>query len=264
MGNIGDMLRKTRETKGLSLQQVEEETNMRWKYIEALEEENYDVIPGQAYVKGFLRNYSAFLGLNPEEMLEHFKAKYEKESTPEQPEEKRPARKVRKDNKKSGLRLALLVGALLLIILGGWELWAAMGPNNNQQQSKPPEQSGQQANNNPAGQPTTPTPNEQVPQPSKQPLPAATPTDKPQPTENTQGVDITLKATGGQCWIGVITDGQRVFEGFLNNGESKNFKAKDKITIRYGNAGVVEVFQNGKSIGKPGVTGEVVNKEYLK
>jgi hypothetical protein len=77
-------------------------------------------------------------------------------------------------------------------------------------------------------------------------------------------VNITLKAAGGQCWIGVTTDGQKIFEGFLKNGESKNFKANDKMAIRYGNAGVVEVFQQGKSIGKPGAIGQVVNKEYLK
>jgi hypothetical protein len=142
-----------------------------------------------------------------------------------------------------------------------------MRPNTNQQQSKPPEQSGQQSTNNPAEQPTTPIPNAQVPQPSNQPStqpPDLTPTDIIQPTENTQGVDITLKATGGQCWIGVTTDGQKIFEGFLKNGESKNFKGNDKIAIRYGNAGVVEVFQQGKSIGKPGSIGQVVNKEYLK
>ncbi|HEX3031160.1 MAG TPA: helix-turn-helix domain-containing protein, partial [Bacillota bacterium] len=77
MGQFGEQLRSTRESKGLTLQQVEEETNMRWKYIEALEEENFDVIPGKAYVKGFLRNYAAFLELDPEEILEQYHANFE-------------------------------------------------------------------------------------------------------------------------------------------------------------------------------------------
>jgi cytoskeleton protein RodZ len=58
---IGEILRTERESRGLSLIDVEEETKIRAKYLQALEEENYDEIPGEAYCMGFLRNYARFL-----------------------------------------------------------------------------------------------------------------------------------------------------------------------------------------------------------
>lgn len=279
MGNIGEMLRKTREAKGLTLQQVEDETNMRWKYIEALEEGDYDVIPGQAYVKGFLRNYSAFLGLDPEEMLEHYKASLEKANAIQKTEEIREIKKTRRQNQKAQqggyTRLVVIGVALAVLIGGGWLLWAgtmASGPPN----TTPPEQTGQNKPPSGGGEQTKPPgtpaqPGGQVPpvQPGGQvtppPQPPATvpPPNQPPVTIPT-GVDLTLKAHGGQSWIAVFTDGQKVFEGFLKNGETKNFKAGNKIAVRYGNAGVVEVIHQGKSLGKPGGLGQVVNKEYTK
>ena len=67
MGELGDLLRETREEKGISLAQVEETTHIREKYLEALEEENFAAIPNEICVKGFLRNYSLYLGLDPVE-----------------------------------------------------------------------------------------------------------------------------------------------------------------------------------------------------
>ncbi|MCL5935149.1 MAG: DUF4115 domain-containing protein [Clostridia bacterium] len=272
MGKIGEILRKTREAKGLTLQQVEDETNMRWKYIEALEEENYEVIPGQAYVRGFLRNYSAFLGLDPEEMLEQYKASTEKAYAAPKAEEdwqtKRTGRKNKKGKQAGYTRLVVIGVAVAVLVGGGWLLWAgplapgpkAQPPNTSEQtkQNKPPAGQGQQTDPSktpaqPGGQVTPP------------PQPPATVTPPTQPPATLpQGVDLTLKANGGQSWIAVFTDGQKSFEGFLNNGETKNFTANNKIAVRYGNAGVVEVIHQGKSLGKPGGVGKVVNKEYTR
>ena len=74
VGELGDRLRKARENKGLSLEQVEEGTRIRRAFLEALEEEDFEKLPASAYVKGFIRNYAQFLGLDPEESLSHYRA----------------------------------------------------------------------------------------------------------------------------------------------------------------------------------------------
>lgn len=61
---IGEILKTTREKAGLSLEDVSLATYIRKSYLEALEEENFAVIPGTIYVKGLLRNYGDFLGLS--------------------------------------------------------------------------------------------------------------------------------------------------------------------------------------------------------
>ena len=69
MGKLGDLLRAARETKGLSLEQVEQKTRIRVKLLQALEQEAFDELPAPVFVKGFLRNYALLLGVDVEEAL---------------------------------------------------------------------------------------------------------------------------------------------------------------------------------------------------
>jgi transcriptional regulator with XRE-family HTH domain len=67
---IGGSLRTAREQRQLELSEVERATNIRVKYLAALEEERYDVLPGPAYAKGFLRTYADFLELDGSQFVE--------------------------------------------------------------------------------------------------------------------------------------------------------------------------------------------------
>jgi transcriptional regulator with XRE-family HTH domain len=71
---IGRRLQAARDAKGISLQNVEEETRIRRKYLEALEGGNEANLPGEAYLKGFLRTYGNFLGLDGPALVEQYKA----------------------------------------------------------------------------------------------------------------------------------------------------------------------------------------------
>ncbi|MDD4260829.1 MAG: helix-turn-helix domain-containing protein, partial [Syntrophaceticus schinkii] len=75
---IGEILRTERESRGLSLIDVEEETKIRAKYLQALEEENYDEIPGEAYCMRFLRNYARFLEIDPEPLIYQYRCQAKK------------------------------------------------------------------------------------------------------------------------------------------------------------------------------------------
>ncbi|GAG98615.1 unnamed protein product [marine sediment metagenome] len=66
MKDIGNFLRERREAKGISLIEVEKDLKIRKKYLQALEEGNVDVIPGKAYLIGYLRNYCKYLGVDEE------------------------------------------------------------------------------------------------------------------------------------------------------------------------------------------------------
>ena len=69
----GDVLRRTREHYGLSIDDVEKHLHIRRSYLEALEEGAYDVLPGRVYALGFVRSYSDFLGLDGNKMIQLFK-----------------------------------------------------------------------------------------------------------------------------------------------------------------------------------------------
>ena len=64
MFEIGNSLREARLRQTLDFPEVEQATKIRGKYLRALEDEQFDILPGQTYVKGFLRTYSEYLGLD--------------------------------------------------------------------------------------------------------------------------------------------------------------------------------------------------------
>jgi len=69
MESPGEKLKTARNEKGLSIDQVSHDTNITNRYIQALEDENYGVFPGEPYVIGFLKNYSAYLELDVQKIL---------------------------------------------------------------------------------------------------------------------------------------------------------------------------------------------------
>lgn len=68
--DIGAVLRQARSERGLSLEEVQEATKIRVRYLEGLEREDYDVLPAAVYVRGFLKTYANYLGLDGEELIQ--------------------------------------------------------------------------------------------------------------------------------------------------------------------------------------------------
>lgn len=73
-GEIGETLRERRMAMKIDVHEVEEETKIRAKYLRALENEEYNLLPGQAYVKSFLRTYAEYLGLDSRELVDQYRA----------------------------------------------------------------------------------------------------------------------------------------------------------------------------------------------
>jgi Helix-turn-helix domain len=76
MFELGNSLREARSRQGLGYPQVELATKIRSKYIRALEEEEFDVLPAETYVKGFLRTYADFLGLDGQLYVEEYESRF--------------------------------------------------------------------------------------------------------------------------------------------------------------------------------------------
>jgi cytoskeletal protein RodZ len=76
MFEIGSSLREARLRQGLGLPEIEQATKIRAKYLHALEEEQFDLLPAQTYVKGFLRSYADYLGLDGQVYVDEFTSRY--------------------------------------------------------------------------------------------------------------------------------------------------------------------------------------------
>jgi len=245
---IGETLKEARKARGLSLEEVAEKTKIRPRYLEAIEVENFDLLPGQIYVRGFIRNYARFLGLNPEPLVALFDECYGKQQLPAAetiPEQKEKNQRLR----RKPLVYLFLAAAACLIVFGiyafktGAILQQARNdapvPGNVRDQSVP----------------------EQIIPPPNQP---ATPRESPVPRETSpqKGVNLVLNVVQDRCWMRVVVDGETKFTGELAANQSRSFFGKERIEIKLGNAGAVQVQVNGRNLGYLGGIGEVIKREF--
>jgi cytoskeletal protein RodZ len=129
MPSIGDTLREARMRQRLDIADVEAKTKIRAKYLRALENEEFGMLPGPTFVKTFLRSYAEVLGLDPHLLVEDYRARYEPrdeaELKPIGPPSMRRERRRRPPPPGPwlavGLVLAAVLGALLVIGLVGEE-----------------------------------------------------------------------------------------------------------------------------------------------
>ena len=71
---VGYTLRQERERQNLAIEDIEQGTSIRASYIEAIENGEYDKLPGSVYTKGFIKNYAKFLGMDPDAVVKEFAA----------------------------------------------------------------------------------------------------------------------------------------------------------------------------------------------
>ena len=81
MPEIGETLRETRMRRRIDMTEVEAATKIRAKYLRALENEEWDLLPGPTFVKTFLRTYAEYLDLDPRLLVEEYRQRFERPAT---------------------------------------------------------------------------------------------------------------------------------------------------------------------------------------
>src|SRR3954470_20949692 len=123
MQAIGERLREARMRQGLDLTEVEVATKIRAKYLRALENDEFSMLPGSTYVKSFLRTYAEYLGLDAQLLVEEFRAQHEPRGEGEMPSFVPPGRAPPpRERRGGGGQMAigpgvLAVGLVLLLLL---------------------------------------------------------------------------------------------------------------------------------------------------
>lgn len=250
MQRLGEMLKTARAKASLSLADVELATKIRRHYVEALENERFDLLPGRVYIKGYLRSLAAYYGLDTNELLRLFD---EVSPTPQKFSIIPEVRYVSSPRPINGV--AVLSVLLILALVGlGFYVYQQYGSFLLAESRIPP----QAASAKVAGSavPAKATPRSALPSPT--PVPTPSPTPSPTPVR-----EIVIEARiVDRVWLQVTVDGAAVYQGILQAGDQREWRAKNKIVIRAGNAGGVEITFNGKKQGLMGSRGEVLEKEW--
>ena len=123
MFEIGNSLREARERQELEFPQIEVATKIRGKYLRALEEEHFEVLPAQTYVKGFLRSYAEYLGLDGQLYVDEFNSRYVVGEDEPPIRARRTARPHRRRRIQSNVLIAALVGIALVtaLVIAAWK-----------------------------------------------------------------------------------------------------------------------------------------------
>ncbi len=251
MPTVGEILRAEREKQGKTVKDIERGTSIRALYLQAIEDGRYEVLPGEVYLKGFIRNYASFLGLNAQQTLAVY-LESQSPSPPQEPAAAKPAAtrspasgKQPDDGGKSSVGRWLI--ALVVIAIAAGVAWAAMNYLN------------------PPAAPKTPPPPAQVqpvPPPAAPPkAQAPTPTATPAPAPATRPITVQARYTA-ECWMRVVADGREVYEGIPRLGETLAWNADRSMTLQIGNAAGVQLTYNGQPQGRLGGDGEVVSRTF--
>ena len=118
MADIGATLREARMRQRIDISEIESETKIRAKYLRALENEEWDLLPGPTYVKSFLRTYAEALGLDGKLLIEEYKLRHERlsdvEMQPIRPPGAREPRRRRRAGSGRGWAVLAVVAALIV------------------------------------------------------------------------------------------------------------------------------------------------------
>jgi cytoskeletal protein RodZ len=222
---IGNTLREARVRRTITLQQVEEDTKIRVKYIQAMENEDFDVMPGATFVKGFLRTYSEYLSLDPEVMLDEYRSRGMK--TTEVQEPFGGVSMLGAPRSHRGRNTVVFVAIICLLVLG--VIWILGRGGDTQPLNKPG-----------ALGITSPSPS---PSASK----SATPQNTPAPVVKGE---LRVSTPDGESWIEVRKDtstGTVLFSGTVKKGTTRVFVG-DVLWLRLGNPSAVRLRVEGRKI----------------
>jgi transcriptional regulator with XRE-family HTH domain len=271
MQTLGARLRQERESRKLPLSQIAEETRISQRYLEAIEADDMSAMPGEFFFRAFVRQYATYLGVSQSEIERHMNLVSTSASDAAIAAETAPANAA--DRQISALRDTLRDAPIRPAQDDGfskrWLLYAAgimvgslayFAFNNYTAKSpdKSPETTSAVSTPETAtiAQPppvkVEPTPVTPTPVPAG-PAPAEpAPTPPANPASDQFSLTITAKA---MTWIRVTADGNKLYGGTIEAGQTRTFNAKDMELI-VGNAGTLDVIYNGKPL-QYGNMGEV-------
>ena len=225
MFEIGNSLREARLRQGLDFPEAEQATKIRSKYLRALEDERFELLPAQTYVKGFLRTYAEFLGLDGQLYVDEYNSRFVvgEDETPSRPRRSsaRPQGDRHRRVESRVVLLALLAIALVTaLVIAAWK-------------------SGD------GGQETA------IPNLAKSP-PAAQPAVK-RKRRTIRVARLLVTATRGNSWLEVhagSATGKLLFQGTLEQGQRQRF-VRRRIWLNVGAVENLDLKLNGKPVALP-------------
>lgn len=300
MDELGHILREARENKGLTLEEAQEATRINARYLEALETGQYDQLPTAVHVRGFLRNYARFLGLDPAPLLDRYQYSQSYQAPPIatqsngdiNPDAPLPSREDQpffdpvnvevdvgsRRDPESAVRIIIIVALIIALALvanrfvplllnnqdGSEAITTAVTDAvENVLDNAPEEDAASSGAMDSADINATLTADEVITSTSRNNTDNAIPTPNPtRPALPATMDEIALQLdVTERTWMEVTIDGDVVFSGIARAGDTFEWTALEEAKVLTGNAAGVIVTINEIELGRLGERGE--NKEEV-
>ncbi|CAM3360609.1 helix-turn-helix domain-containing protein [Marinicrinis lubricantis] len=273
MSDLGEILKTARTEKGITLDELQDQTKIRKTYLEAIEAGNYKILPGNFYVRAFIKSYAEAVGLDPAEVMSHYQNDIPKpEPEPAAVENSRPrSSRLRNTDKIAKWASSLLLLSFIVLIAVVIYTFVVKGDDgsNESVDNNPPitdsrsnleaglvnggdeEQAddGEKPADNGASEEQEP---EQEPVQEVEVSYVGTDSSTYIYTiNNTKELSVEFIAANGECWAQVKSgnsNGEVLVEKKYNKGEQETFTAQNSLWIRMGNPSAVQIKVNGKLI----------------
>jgi len=290
MTSVGETLRRERLRRNLELDQISRELRISARFLEAIEAERFDLLPGTMFAKSFVRQYARLLDLNAEELASEVQRVSEPSQSTE-PVRDAPkqvlegihvprmdewqsveGRRFRWSSSLSALAGVVVVMLACSVIYTWWQrprtvavvapsapkpAVSAPGPAVAPPEAAPaPEGAAAptpvtSAENKPADTPKPPAPAVSDASRAAPPSPAGSAAGNP-------NAPIRVALTADEpVWVLAREDGKYLFSGTLDANQTRTVEANGPLLLRFGNAGGVNVTFNGKNLGALGPKGQV-------
>jgi cytoskeleton protein RodZ len=283
---IGPVLADARKERGLTLDDVEQATKIRKRYLAGLENENYSVLPDAVYTQGFLKTYANYLGLDGEELSRQLKNRRKPRrersinySPPKQSDFSQPLISpggldgTRRRNVSGATVLTVVVAILALAAVIGALYYVGRGVQTSDENPQASPQSAGNADSN-SGQND---PQAEASKTASRPDSDAANEGESRATDGQSGGDeavageseappdtlrVVVTVEVRPSWLSIQTDGVLAYEDIGQPGFSQTFEAKRRLSITTGDAGAVTVEVNGQDVGVLGGPGEVLTRDF--
>jgi cytoskeletal protein RodZ len=280
---LGKLLKEKREEKGMSLEELQTATKIQKRYLAAIEDGNYDVLPGTFYARAFIKNYCEAVGLNYETIFDEYAHEIPqavKETTTEfEPRSKRERSSINEENSfLKRLIPILLIGVLIIAIL--FFVWKFLLPDGNDQaksgedvksveldadanKPKKKEESKKEAEKEETKN-EEPAEKEETAAPKLTKLQTA---GKVTTYEMTDGNELVIDLTAtGPSYVGIKDEtGKSHFDSQIKEGETKTFDltSAKEVTLNIGASHVTSIKINGEPFTYPVPPSDLVHQKIV-
>jgi cytoskeletal protein RodZ len=250
MATLGQQLKQSREEKGVSLQEIAESTHISIRFLQAIENDAYDVLPGGVFNRAFVRKFARQVGFDEEQAVNLYQEQWQEQGG--EPERGYQLGVDEPDFRQSSGN-GLLLSFVALLVIGS----LACAAYQYFTPTVPDSGGGAVAGlNTPASPGVTPTlsatpestasPSSNLPG-SPTPGTTASPTPSPTPEAPAGAMRVQLTAPIEDVWF-KIKAGDNQAEGILNRGESREFDVSEEIILSTGRVQSLKITINGRNL----------------